>query len=528
MHTKPRVPAGIPQGGEWTTAARDEAPISLESANDVLDSRYDQLIESGFVPAVATAATEDPAFTAKRDQWWDNHFIASEYQAGEGGYPQMPDDFTPSGMDGLALSGKRRTHRMKYASDELTVRMPSATSVRRFAKESGNVTFDVPVSATIADEKGDRSVSGWVRVSSNGAGGWSAVGMGFGKDTEEQVAEAVSAVLESRRPSLAIRAAGDLLQRRARKAAGLGGKLEHVDSEWIDGLGYDPENQIMATRTVKGGLYGHVVARSRYEAVANSVSPGREFNRLIKGHARAEIVNCAKCGRFHAAAAAHTCPPKATPPAPPGSAINTAARDRAREALARRAGRRRKTKLAEPTGTVDVAAAFAADRAARTVNIGRTGAPGWTQEHVASAITPFVDSNHVPAAYEDGTNGSKGLYRYAGLGHAQAGGLIDSMTHRQLSERHHMGPRLGAILATARNHPDVEVSGYVVGPHRDDERMAADGVFLRDESIGSAADALTALRDRYALTDAESGPDHVELVDVPWEPGRKAWHIRWA
>lgn len=517
MDTKPRVAPGIPTGGQWTTAERGEAQLSLDS--DVMDSRYASLLDDGFVPALATAATEDPAFTDKREQWWDNHFIASEYRPGEGGYPQMPDDFTPSGTDGAALSGKRRTHRMKYESSELTIRMPSATSVRRYAKETGTITFDVPVSAAV----GDRTVSGWVRVSSNGAGGWSSVGMGFSDD--EQVAEAVSAVLESRNPSVGLSRAGDLIARHRARAKAEGGQMTDVQSSWMESVGYDPENQIMAMRTSKGDLYGHVVSAARYETVANATSPGAEYNRLIKGHARVEITNCGRCGRFHAVAAAHRCPAKVVPPAPPGSKLNVAARDRAREALARRT---RKTSPAPaPAQSVDVAASFAADRAARMANVGRTGAPGWTQDKVAGAIAPFTDSNHVPDAWDGTSNGATGTYRYAGLGQSQAATLLGSMTRRQLSDRHHMGPRLGAILATAAKHPDVEVSGYVVGPRRDDERMAADGVFLRDESIGSAADAMTALRDRYGLVDAEASPDHVELVDVPWS-GRKAWHVRWA
>ena len=83
----------------------------------------------------------------------------------------MPDDFTPKKTAGQSLSGHRRTHRMAYSDHAggFTLRMPSATSIKAFEKETGG-TFDVPVSARDA---AGRTVAGWVRVTRH-RGGWAA------------------------------------------------------------------------------------------------------------------------------------------------------------------------------------------------------------------------------------------------------------------------------------------------------------------------------------------------------------------
>jgi hypothetical protein len=81
-----------------------------------------------------------------------------------------------------------------------TLRMPSATSIKAFDRETGG-TFDVPVSARDA---AGRTVSGWVRVTHH-RGGWTSTPVGdFGPRTGARVAESVAAVLEARRPSRAL------------------------------------------------------------------------------------------------------------------------------------------------------------------------------------------------------------------------------------------------------------------------------------------------------------------------------------
>ena len=76
---------------------------------------------------------------------------------------------------GQSLSGHRRTHRMAYSNRAggFTLRMPSATSIKTFEKDTGG-TFDVPVSARDA---AGRTVSGCVRVTRH-RGGWASTPVG--------------------------------------------------------------------------------------------------------------------------------------------------------------------------------------------------------------------------------------------------------------------------------------------------------------------------------------------------------------
>ncbi len=131
-------------------------------------------MSGNYVLAVAVRGGPDPRHAHGRATWWGAHFRTAEYGGGTpagqvGEYPQMPDDFTPKRTLGQALSGHRRTHRMAYINKAggYTLRMPSATSIKAFDRQTGG-TFDVPVSARDA---AGRSVSGWVRVTHHRAAG---------------------------------------------------------------------------------------------------------------------------------------------------------------------------------------------------------------------------------------------------------------------------------------------------------------------------------------------------------------------
>lgn len=559
----PRVVPGVPEGGQWTTFARSEPAVRLvddrSSALAAIAARHDELAAGGFVPAVAVAATDDPGRTAGRQAWWDNHFATGEYRAGGGGYPQMPDDYTPSRTGGHAMSGDRRTHRMKYASDALTVRMPSATSIRRYSADEGARTFDVPVSAVFTDSDGtDRSVAGWVRVTRGGAGSWTATGMGFDDGADAHVAEAVAAVLESRRPSRALREVGDLIARRREREASAGAPLTPVDSSWISAVGYDEASGVMATQTVTGATYGHLVSRERFAVVAGSHSPGVQFNSLVKGkHPRAEVTQCEQCGRFASVTRSHMCPPMPAPPTVEEIRQNAAARRRAAEATGRirevpipsgvaasnaelaavLAVRTPVHVLAPDDRSIDIDAMLEEQLGEREKRIGYFGPPGFTRGAIAGAIGPYTSSTYRPREYDEygfgdqvyeSRNGEVNPFRFAGLGGAHAEQLVGALTTRQMRERQNSSPTTGAILRAAATHPgSVEVSGYMVGPNREDERVVAEGVYLYDETITNAEQAWHALGSVYGVSDALAAPSYVREVENAWRPGERCWQLSW-
>ena len=344
-----RRPAGIPTGGQFAPAQHAESTATLKEAPvpgdrppappgvdpELYRSRREALQRAGYVEPISLRAAElDPASSAHRQEWWDTAFVEGEYGHANGDQPKMPDDFTPARSGGQALSGHRRTHRMCYRGSGVSMRMPSVTSVRAFASElaaAGHrpVTFDVPVTATHPGG----SVSGWVRVTWGDDGHWATRGLGFDAASSAYVAEAAQCVIEARRPSRALREVGDLIERRRGRAARLGTTLQPVASAWISRLGYSPATSTMVM-TSGPRRYGFQVPPHVYQEMASSLTPGRVFNQVVKGHAaRVEVAECPRCGRFAAAvdgAGDHRCPTKEAPRRPPPTLSVAAAQARLR------------------------------------------------------------------------------------------------------------------------------------------------------------------------------------------------------
>lgn len=300
-----RQPKGIPVGGQFSTYAHPESGITLHSAQNLqaMAERRELLKASGFIPATTLQAANAPTTTEHRSEWWDRNMVAAEYRTGKA-YPQMPDDFTPAKTLGHAMSGHRRTHRMNYGNGDIQLRMPSATAIKRFSKENGSPTFDVPISVSL---KGAAPVQGWVRVTQTGPNTWETTALGGGGDSAAQISEAVTSVLESRRPSSALVGVADLLEaHRARKAA-QGTELAPLTSKFIDSVGYDEATGTMATR-IGAKLYGHRVPKALFDKVKDSDRPGALFNQLIKPSIGAGVSQCGTCGRAHVVNVRHTCP----------------------------------------------------------------------------------------------------------------------------------------------------------------------------------------------------------------------------
>ena len=287
--------------------ARESSGIRLDLQKNRLTfaERFEKFKRNGFIAATTLDAVQSPSTTKDREEWWNREFVAGEYGKSGKGYPQMPDDFTPAKSLGQAMSGNRRTHRMNYKNGDIDLRMPSATAIKRFSGENGNPTFDVPVSVSV---KGGAPKQGWVRVTKTGPQTWSTSALGDIEDqNSEMLGEAVAAVLEARRPTMALHAAGDLLERRRARQAAEGQEMSGIKSTFIDEIGYDEASSTMATQ-IGDKIYGHTVPKSFFDSVASSERPGTLFNKLIKQNVQTEINRCQQCGRFSAASIQHTCP----------------------------------------------------------------------------------------------------------------------------------------------------------------------------------------------------------------------------
>ncbi|WP_246295970.1 hypothetical protein [Arthrobacter wenxiniae] len=310
IDSKPRQPKGIPVGGQYAAYAHAEPGNVLAAARhrQAMAERRELFRAQGFVPAATLRTLTSPTTTAHRDEWWNNNFVAAEYGAGGKNYPQMPDDNTPSMHEGQAMSGKRRTHRMNYGNNDIQLRMPSATAIRRFSGDNGNPTFDVPVSVSL---RGGAPVQGWVRVTKTGPHTWETTTLGgagaSNGPASEQVAEAVAAVLESRRVTTALAKVPDLLAARKAREAAKGAALTPVSSSWINEVGFDENTNTMATR-IGDKLYGHKVSKQFFEAMKTSERPGQVFNKLVRAHQRTAVTQCGTCFRFTSALVKHTCP----------------------------------------------------------------------------------------------------------------------------------------------------------------------------------------------------------------------------
>lgn len=315
------------QAGKFAPNASSSSSVQLQAPQDTdwRAQRAAQLASMGYAPPIATGTRIDPASTRDIGEWWNTSFVDAEYGHGAGDYPLMPDDNTPGMTGGNAISGHRRTHRMSYSGNGVTLRMPSKTAIHRFSASQHDRTFDVPVSASLPDGS---TVQGTVRVTRGSDGQWETKGLGFNPEHEVYVAEGVAAVLEGQRARTSLRAAGDLMQRRQERLAAGGSKPIPVESSWIRSVGYTadgngPAGSGVMTLTTKeyvrkdgtsagAKTYGYKVDANTFSAMLNSEAPGKVFNRFVRGAEGAQIRTCEKCGLM-TANAQHQCATKVSP-----------------------------------------------------------------------------------------------------------------------------------------------------------------------------------------------------------------------
>lgn len=329
-----RHPRGTSEGGRFAEGVRGEPPRTID-----WDARgLDMDIET-YVPPVVHGSAIPVSSTADRERWWSNHFVSAGWNAPQGDYPKLPDDYTPRMTGGQALSGSRRTHRMRYGADGVEVRMPSKTSIRRFAKE-GNRTFDIPYSTTGADGV---TISGWARVSGPQNGLWDVQVLGS-KGTSQadmaraaQAREIIHATLEGRRCAIPVSDVNQILAAHKRRTAARGVPVAPVTSKWIRGMGYNEASGTMVMKTDAGKSYGFKVPRETFARIRSARSPGAEFNYRVKGKSeRVKVAQCPSCSYYTSDPAAHRCriEPGQREQSPSGFAL--AAQAAARDLLGRR------------------------------------------------------------------------------------------------------------------------------------------------------------------------------------------------
>lgn len=298
--------------GRFAEQTHDRPDIELEDgptgerAREYAARAEQMATANGYVKPMADRAYQNPAQRGDGESvqnWWDTRNAQAEYSGDSKGYEKMPDDFTPSRGTGNSLSGHRRTHRMNYSGAGISMRMPSATSVRAFADTQKGKSFDVPVEATY--EGG--TVSGWVRCTKGEDGTWMTEGLGF-EGNQRQVAEAVSAVLEARRVRTALAGYSSMDERRAERLARAGARIRPVDdSSFIKGIAVNPVAGLTFTK-IRDKVYTNKTVTNIAE-FQQSYSKGREYNDKIKSApSLGEAKQCEKCqGYYSPALGSHVC-----------------------------------------------------------------------------------------------------------------------------------------------------------------------------------------------------------------------------
>jgi hypothetical protein len=315
MPNQRRQPKGIPIGGQFAEGRKPSFDLSPDS--EKVRSREEQLIAGLGLRATVVAAGDKVRVTssgADLDTWWERKFATGEYSPGlsprDVDFKKMPDDYTPSMTSGRGTTDHRRTHRMQYVGPEVSLRMPSYTSINRFASENPGETFDIPITA----EYPGGAIEGWVRVNRGENGTWRTKGLGFTTEQTPYIDEAVSCVLEARRPTRALSSIESLVESRRKRFADYGILAPQLPtSTWIKQLGYDHATGTMVMETESGKSYGYNVPVETYRAIALAHAPGKVFQKFKNRMERIEVMKCPTCGR-HTVSKNHKCPPTMSAP----------------------------------------------------------------------------------------------------------------------------------------------------------------------------------------------------------------------
>jgi len=315
-HVCPKRPADTDPSDLSDERWAGYAPTGTPFDQVDLEARKDALYAGRRVsPSYISHAPGSP------DDFWGEWYgrVASWGERNDAGYLKMPDDYTPSMTGGRASTGNRHTHRMRYSTpDGFEIRMPSATSIRRFASdEAMGQTFEVPVAYTTKDG-GQGMVS--VLATWNGPGAWT-IQAPAGDARFGRVTEAVASVLEARRPSVALATVGDLNQRRRERIMRTGSPIiaPRKPSHFVTGVSQIGDKGAVVVRIDNGKgerLYGYHVRQNTPQARSRLInrlmgrtgeSVGQAFNSELKGQSRVEVAQCPRCKCVYEVEVGHQC-----------------------------------------------------------------------------------------------------------------------------------------------------------------------------------------------------------------------------
>lgn len=125
------------------------------------------------------------------------------------------------------------------------------------------------------------------------------------------------------------------------------------------------------------------------------------------------------------------------------------------------------------------------------------------------------------------------------LGPEAARHLLEVLPPAQLEDRQNLAPTLGSLLrACAAANGSLLLSGYGIGPQREDERMSAEAIWVADRDLLAMTVSTThdascqcrelwrAVRTRYRL-DAQCVPDEVSQRQRDWDSGPLGTWMWW-
>lgn len=182
---------------------------------------------------------------------------------------------------------------------------------------------------------------------------------------------------------------------------------------------------------------------------------------------------------------------------------------------------------------------------------GLYGPRGWTVSagvwEVLGRCRDHLRSTAIPAAHgiaPQGLIGDDGVplddyTPFHAMGPDGARRLLEVLPAQALEDRQNLAPSLGPLLrACAGAEGRVLLSGYGIGPQRDDERVTVEALWVADpdlqdmevtEEHGPACrcrELWRTVRDRYGL-DAEAVPDEIRRVGAAWTGGATGWWLWW-
>lgn len=179
------------------------------------------------------------------------------------------------------------------------------------------------------------------------------------------------------------------------------------------------------------------------------------------------------------------------------------------------------------------------------------GPPGWTVRiGLWHLLEPWLDTLRLlpderpltdeSALFTDAVGAPTSDYvPFRGMDAVTAAELLPRLPTPALADRQNLSPTLKTMLtACARADGRVRLSGYGIGPQRDDERLSAEALWVADPDLQgyevfaehSRACQCSALwervKERYEL-DAHCIPDDIVRTRPEWAGGGVGWWMWW-